>query len=358
MNSKKWIKISISTALLGFSLLAIFNYSVDPFNIFHTQVLKENLQSNERFNKIEYLEKNHQNFNGYMIGSSRIGTTAPKEIEAYIPNSKFYNMTMNGATLYDYKMHLRYMIEQNYAIETIYLQLDVDTMNYYGHSEADYLSKLHPYVEEKSLAFYYFEYLSGFFPMNAKMKIEHNLNPVSEVDHLLDTGIWTNNHAEEKMQKDCKAYTDNIKEFHTDYRRLLKYSKRNETLRDIKEIVSLCKTKHIKLYTFVMPHNKKMMDSFVLEDYLDYLNDIGNMTDFYDFSGYNAVTNNHCNYYELSHYRPLVGKLIAARIFKNKKIDIPRDFGTFVTKKTLQTHIQERRKNILNHDKKENYDKY
>ena len=350
VNSKKWIKVSIFTTFLGFLLLMMTNYTVDPFNIFHSKILKHDFQENERFVKIEYLEKNHNKFNGYMIGSSRIGTTPPKTVEQYIPNSKIYNLTMNGATMYDYLMHIRYMINRGYPIETIYLQLDVINMTYYGGLESDYLSKLHPYVEDKSLAPFYFDYLTGFFPFNIKNKIAQNFNYTFTTTYNLETGIWANPTKEKEISENCEEYVKNQKSFHAKNRRILKYLTKKEFIPDLKEIIHLCKTHHIKLYTFMMPHNQVLMDSFVVDDYLHYLKDISELTDFYDFSGYNSITTNNCNYYERSHYRPKIGELIAGRIFNNKNIKIPDDFGKLVTKKNIKEYLEIRKKEILKHD--------
>ncbi len=170
MNGKKWISVFFILSLVSVALLNTVNYVVDPFNIFHTKILKHQFQMNERFMKIEYLEENNKNFNGYMFGSSRIGTTPPKVIEKYIPNSKFYNFTISNANLYDYLIHLEYFIKQKYPINTLYLQLDIDNMNNYGRQSSDYLRKLHPYTLNKSLTSYYMDYLNGFFPFNTKGK--------------------------------------------------------------------------------------------------------------------------------------------------------------------------------------------
>ena len=93
------------------------------------------------------------------------------------------------------------------------------------------------------------------------------------------------------------------------------------------------------------------MDTFVIKDYLAYLKDIATITDFYDFSGYNSITTNNCNYYERSHYRPFIGKLIAARIFNDKTVKVPDDFGQLVTKENITEHLQMLKKNIINYKK-------
>ena len=93
-----------------------------------------------------------------------------------------------------------------------------------------------------------------------------------------------------------------------------------------------------------------MMDGFVTNDYLKYLREISNITDFYDFSGYNTITLNNCNYYEESHYRPLVGEIIASRIFNDKTVKVPKDFGILVTKENINQHLIDLKKQIINYD--------
>jgi hypothetical protein len=78
------------------------------------------------------------------------------------------------------------------------------------------------------------------------------------------------------------------------------------------------------------------MDTFLLEDYREYLRDISDITSFYDFTGYNSVTKDNCNYYEMSHYRPQVAKLIAAKIFNDKSIAVPSDFGKYIEKGSMR----------------------
>ncbi|MBU1667651.1 hypothetical protein KKC13_04475 [bacterium] len=349
MRRKKWLKTVALFSFLNLAFLMLVNHAIDPFNIFHTKLFKEQFQINERFTKIEYLEKNHHKFNGYLLGSSRIGSTVPEDIEQYIPNSNFYNMTLSSATIYDYLVVLKHFINNNYPVKTLYLQLDIDHMSFYGNDDANYFSKFHPYTKDESLALFYLKYLLAFSPLNLKGKIMQNIQPSNLSDYHITSGIWTNVAKEEAIKKDCKAYIDNSSEFNLDYRRVLNYTTSQQSMQDLQAIINLAKKHHIKLHIFTMPHNHNLMDTFQIEAYFAYLKDIAEMTDFYDFSGYNSVTNNDCNYYDISHYRPTVGKLIAARLFENPNIVVPQDFGIFVTKET----IDERLKTL----KKETYEK-
>jgi hypothetical protein len=350
MNGKKWVGIFFVLSLVFVALLNTVNYVIDPFNIFHTKTLKHQYQMNERFIKIEYLEENNKKFNGYMFGSSRIGVTPPKVIEKYIPNSKFYNFTISSANLYDYLTHLEYFIKQKYPINTLYLQLDIDKMGQYGRLSSDYLRKLHPYTLNKSLTLYYMDYLNGFFPFNIKGKILENINHTNRTDYFLDTGIWTQPDNELAIKTDFKKYEKGVEEFNKKTRRTFKYRISEKSMRALKNIKLLCIKNNIKLFLFTTPHNKNMMDGFIVDDYLRYLKEISNITDFYDFSGYNTITMNNYNYYESSHYRPLVGGLIAGKIFKDDTVEIPEDFGVFVTRTNIDKHLKNLKIQIENYD--------
>jgi len=338
MSSKKWLSVVFLVIFLNMALVALVNYVVDPFGIFGTNILKNNLQMNERFVKIEYIEKNHQKYNAYLFGSSRIGVVDPKVIEKYVPNSKFYNFTVSSANLHDYLMHLRYFVEQNYEIKTLYLQLDIDDMNNYGQDSSDYLSQLHPHVTHDSLALFYARYLLGFFPLNIRTKIEVNLAQEVKKTYDLENGTWELPYNEKALREDAKKYVEQEKSFHFKNRRVIYYTQEVHNKEALKEIVEICKEEKIKLYLFITPHNQNMMDTFVLEDYRKYLRNISEITTFYDFSGYNSVTTNNENYYEMSHYRPHVARWVAAYIFNDKSVNIPRDFGKIIEKGDINGH--------------------
>ena len=354
MNSKKWIKVFLAAPLLCFTFVLGINYIVDPFNIFHTKILKHQFQMNERFMKIEYLDKHNGEFNGYMFGSSRIGTTPPSIVEKYIPNSKIYNFTTSSANLDDYITHLKYFIERKYPIETLYLQLDVDNMNHFGRASSDYLRRFHPHILNQSMSSYYISYLTGLFPFNLKGKILNNINHTDRTDYFLDTGVWTKPDKEKAIIDNCKEFQLYEPSFNRKVNKVNKVNKSNKSRRQnleaLQSIKKLSKDNNIKLYIFITPHNKNMMALFNLDGYLNFLEDISKVTDFYDFSGYNTITVNNCNYYESSHYRPLVGGLIAGKIFKDDTVEIPEDFGVFVTRTNIDKHLKNLKKQIENYD--------
>jgi hypothetical protein len=351
MNYKKWSILVITIAFSFCVLLMSVNYVIDPFNIFHTKFLKYQYQMNERFIKIEFLEKEHDQFNSYMFGSSRIGSTNPKTIEKYIPNSKFYNLTASGATLYDDLKILEYFIENEYNVKNIYLQIDIrENMDAYTYNKNDYLRKHHPYVSKESLLKYYMNYLTIFPWENIQRKVENNILGEENLNYNLQTGAWTNEKAERKLMSNPQDYIKNEPSFHAESARTQKGIYTSQNLSALKEIKKLCDQNNINLIIFITPHNDKLLDTIVLEDYIKFLVGLSEISAYWDFSGYNTVTLNNENYYEYSHYRPLVSHLIAARIFNDENVHIPSDFGYYVTKQNIQEYVKLKRSEVQLHD--------
>ena len=335
ISYSKWIVIVTLFVILNFVLLGFVNYIVDPFRVFGSNILPNQVEMNERFVKIEYLKKNNHKFNAYLFGSSRIGVTEPKTIEQYIPNSRFYNFTLSSANLYDYQTYLEFFIKKKYPINTLYLQLDLDDMNNYRQNEFNYSYKLHPEVDDVSTSLYYMQYLFGFFPLNVSTKIRNNINDEKTKRYQIDKGTWTLDKSEASLIKNCKKYVEQIPSSNFKNRRINQYRTKNLAMKALKNIVELCNKHNIKLYVFTTPHNQNKMDTFVLYDYSNYLKNISDITSFYDFTGYSSVTEDDCNYYEMSHYRPHVAKLIAGKIFNDDNINVPNDFGKYINKGSI-----------------------
>ncbi len=351
MKSKKWLLYWVIIVILSVPILVSVNYIVDPLNILHTKFFKQEYQMNERFMKIEFLKDNHQKYNSYMFGSSRIGTTSPKDIEKYIPNSKFYNFTISSGNLSDYLIHLKFFIKRKWEIDNLYLQIDIGDMGYYGNTHLGHLGKYYPEVKGENLTSFYFNYLTSFLPLSIKGKIELNLKDVKTNEYFLNTtGIYIHRKAEKELTEDCEKYVTKEQTFHIANKRFLSAIYLKEATTALSKIVSICNDNNISLYVFTTPYNKNNMDTVKIDDYLKFLSSIASITNFYDFSGYNTVTTNNCNYYEYSHYRPLVGKLIAAKIFNDKTVDVPKDFGVFVTKNNINEHLKNMKEQIQNYD--------
>ncbi len=82
------------------------------------------------------------------------------------------------------------------------------------------------------------------------------------------------------------------------------------------------------------------MDHFLKEDFISFLRDLTEITPFWNFSGYNSITTDNKFYANQAHYQPSVSRLIAARIFDDKTVIVPKDFGVWVSKKNIDSYLE------------------
>jgi peptidoglycan/xylan/chitin deacetylase (PgdA/CDA1 family) len=66
---------------------------------------------------------------------------------------------------------------------------------------------------------------------------------------------------------------------------------------------------------------------------------VAQITDFWDFSGLTSISYEPRNFYDATHYRTSVGELMVAKMFSDTSIEVPEDFGAYVTKSTVDQHI-------------------
>jgi AraC-like DNA-binding protein len=320
MNSKKYIKLTLLFASIIILANVLINIIIDPFGIFGTKILPKSYQPNERFIKIEYLKSNHNKYDSYIFGSSRVGVYQPSWVQEYIP-SKWYNFTLSGANIEDYLLHLKYFIKQKYEIKNLIIQIDLDSIAQYSHSSSDYLFKYHYDISGTNMLKYYQEY-SMIFPIkNFSEKIKFNLHP-DEREYSIVTGAWKRVDKDRYIVKNPSLH-NKLPIFSQNLKVVENINSKFDTIIDsLKEITQIAKNNNINLYIFTTPHHKSMTKSFSFHSIEQFYLAISKFTTFYSFSQINEITSNNLNYYEISHYRPMVAKLVLKSIFDNQSVDI------------------------------------
>ena len=343
-QSKRWVLSWLALVFAAMASNAAVNYVVDPFGIFRSSFFPYQFQINERYLKIEHLKAHHQRYDTYLFGSSRIGTMQPDVVQKYLPGSSVYNFTLASGNIYEYLLHLEYFLNQGFTVKNLLIQIDIENMARYGAHDSDNLRRLHPDVTGESEYLYLAHYLVEFFPKNIRRKIRNNLERHDYLEYdLEDGGAWTRREKEERMREDCCRYVANEASFHVKRERRIRASDLEETVAAVKRIRKLCRDNGINLYLFTMAQNAHTMDTFKVDAYLAFLGALAKTGSYFDFSGYNSVTTNDCNYYEWSHYRPKVARWIAARIFHDSSVDVPNDFGVWVTRENIERHFLEQK---------------
>ncbi len=79
---------------------------------------------------------------------------------------------------------------------------------------------------------------------------------------------------------------------------------------------------------------------------------LAELTDFWDFSGFNTVTTNRYYYYETWHFRTIAGDMVLARISGDRDAAVPEDFGVLVTAQSIDSHLKYLRQQMREHIEK------
>ena len=113
MQVKKWLLVFVLSLLGGVALLVAWNVVIDPFGVFGDRFFQwyaYDMTQNPRVAKIAWLDENYENYNSYVIGSSKASSLSVETLNAYTGDS-YYNMTWYGGDLLDEMQPAAYIIE-------------------------------------------------------------------------------------------------------------------------------------------------------------------------------------------------------------------------------------------------------
>lgn len=178
-----------------------------------------------------------------------------------------------------------------------------------------------PYIENKVK--FYANYLVRMpDPRIIKSSL---LDPPSAYD-IYVTGRHIHPEVDERIESNIEKHVSDPK-----FNKPVGYrgNRTNETLKELKAIQDLAKQNNIKLTFFINPLHKTTYLDTNLQEFNEFKQRLALISSYYDFSGINTITSNNYYYYETSHYRPIVGDMMIARLY-NTGVSVPEDFGVMV----------------------------
>lgn len=329
----KRIVAFFSIGVIGLMLLLVSYFFTDPFKAIHHYEDYSNsyvIMSRELVTTEGFLKNNpSKHYNSFIFGSSRTLGFNPYSWEKYLPpTSHVYMFDASAETIYGIYKKLKFLDSLNITIHNALVIICRDvtfkkTDNYAGH-----LFIKHPAVSKESpltfqLAFFkaYLDplFLYNYYKYRLVKKISPSMEEYIEKRKIVYDSV--NNQLriidqERDIQQDPAGYYEKYKN--------LFYTRTGETvdtaeqiaapqlfmLQEIKRILEKNNTNYVvvisPLYEQMKfsPHDKSILETY----FGDRL---------YDFSGKNSLTDQQTNYYETSHFRPLVGDSILQKIYSN-----------------------------------------
>ncbi|MBR1523358.1 MAG: hypothetical protein IJ641_02760, partial [Lachnospiraceae bacterium] len=157
---------------------------------------------------------------------------------------------------------------------------------------------------------------------------------------LLDTGT-------ENLEIPPAFNYDGAEAWWSDY-----YYPREQSIEDMRQIVELCDEYGINLRVFTNPVHALTYAKDIDNGYLVFLEELAEVTPYWNFSGFNGVTLDYTNYYETSHFCPAVGDMMIDVIYNGKSDPelISQGFGVYVTKDNVSDLITLLKDQAINFD--------
>lgn len=340
MNSKKWCLISAAAAMAATAAVALFNIITDPFGVFGSQWYSYSETNNPRVAKIEYLEKNHDLYDSYIIGCSSTSSYPVENLNEYM-DARFYNLIMYGADMYDVEQTV-YYIGKNYEVKNLVVNLYIANGFDYNYEPDRLTGSLHPKVDGSSRAAFYFKYAFAN-PQYSFAKISAGFN-----DRYLAESFdvfSTDSGAYDKRKRDAEHISD-MEDYYEHYPAFANYptggyplSKFDENADSLMRIKEFCDLTGINLTFVNAPIYYDYFKCIPRTDIENFYKTIADKVDFWDFS-VSSVSLEPRYFYDETHFRNDVGKMALARIFNDTSVYVPSDFGTYVTKENVGSHVE------------------
>jgi hypothetical protein len=338
---RKWFFLALGILAATVGLVGLVNYIVDPYGLLRKDFTWQFIDPNKNFIKTRFLAQNPGRFDCLVMGSSRVNSIDVRKIRGY----RAYNVHYSGGLPRDHLENIRYLLKKGVKIKLILMGLDEFS---YKDDPNDrlYQPLRHPYppvLDQHPLPFYlryYFSFLDWEILQVVLNGYKERLrggpgdNAVSY--DIFDTGQMFFYQTDRQIEADPEKHRK-------DPKFLRHYNNPRDNLKgaleDLREIVRLARVHRVRLVLFINPlHKNVFLDSGA--DLDRFKRELSLLSGFYDFSGVNSVTTDNFNYLETSHYRWRVGDLVIARIFNDPSVNVPEDFGRWVTRENIDRHLK------------------
>jgi len=339
------MKTFIRKCALFFAIIFIifvpFAVILDPYNVFHpTKLVNNGVEPNKNFIKPLNVIRNKDKYDSLLFGSSRVGFL---DVEA-MNDGIYYDMMASEGLPAEHLTVLKSLIKRGFVPKNV--TIGVDDISYFVepslHDNILY-RKMFPWDGSpvKKLGFFmsYLDPITNF--QSIETMVNHDVSDPDWGDRLLDTGTENLD-----IISDFNV-SENLKPYWADY-----YMPREEVLNEIAEIKNLCDEYDIKLRVFTNPVFGYTYMKDIDNGYLVFLEELAEVTDYYNFSGFNDCTLDTANYYENSHYTRAIGDKMIACMYEGKVDErlLSQGFGFYVTKDNKEELLTILRDQALNFD--------
>ena len=336
--------------LISIIPVALFNYFIDPYGIFNNTSLNleylPGYEPNQHYAKMRHIIYNKYSWDSYIFGSSRVGKLNPD----LIPGGNYYNMNYSEAMPGEHLEDIKILLRKGVPVKNVIIGLD----NYsYLVRPEDHRWQIprHPYDDSTfKRIFFQIKYLFSAPQINIVKYTKSKENEFFINYNILGNGMPDLDKVDKNIESNIEQHVKNSRFNITGFDKAFPYEFMNtidNTIQDITEIISLSKRYHFNLYFFINPLHKLYYLWGNPYNFLLFKEKLAQVANYWDFSGFNAITTNNYYFYETSHYRTITGDFVIYRMFNCTDVKAPEDFGVYVTKANVNQHIRKQRDELI-----------
>lgn len=329
--------------IIIFVMLAGLNILVDPFGVFGDVLFgwySYDMTMNPRIAKIEYLDRNFEKYDSYIIGSSATSSFPVDKLNSYF-GASFYNMIMYGADIKDVELTVSYMLN-NYIVKNLVLNLYIDNGVYYDQGEDTLTNNLHHKISGASRLGFRGKYLF----INLRYAISKIISfcrdrylprPFDVFD--VSTGAYDKRARDVEPIGDLDEYIEAYPVFANYPEARIEMSQIDNCMRSVSSILKMCGEAGINTTVVCSPVYKDYMAHFNQAQVTEFYTKLAEITSFWDFS-MSSVSWEPRFFYDGTHFRNAAGIMALARIFGDKNVYVPDDFGKHITRENVASHLE------------------
>ena len=116
-------------------------------------------------------------------------------------------------------------------------------------------------------------------------------------------------------------------------------TKIDETVGSIAKIKEICEENDVNLVVILSPVYKDYLEYFPKEKVKEFHRKIATVTPYWDFTT-SIVSEEPRYFYDETHFRNSVGTMMLARIFDDKAVYVPDDFGEYITTENVDEYVE------------------
>jgi hypothetical protein len=351
----QWVKRFLFVTCTALGVLIAFNLAVDPngvfgilsvrgFNKHKTDVLTD------RITKFYYARRFAPDT--LILGTSRAAYLDPADLERYT-RGRAFNLSTYASTIYQQYCFFKYMAD-HFEIKNLVLGLDLGA--FVERKEEDQRFDEKRFQQDIYVKDYVESLLSITSVKSSFITVRDNLFG-GDIRQKEEQGFREFNHPEKGLDDKYMARLKRREKralLHLGARYAsIRYNDREqiaEGLEYLRLIVQIAKEKGIACKVYISPVYWKLFD-------LKYAVGLGSVfeawkkgvaiiTDYYDFTGHNEITEDFRWWWDPSHITSKGGKLILARLYGDDTVQVPKDFGVLITKTNINGHLADLRRAV------------